>query len=172
LIFWAPPKGWHHFDSSALSKLRLIHSTMASVIGDHPMVQISPIHWGVLLQLCFTNSLSGSLHGTKPQILCMTPSVLAHQLLLRLHLHKCPFIASHSAKTQLLFITPSCFQHQYHLGDLHITKSSHSTRYNLWNTASLYSQKTLPQIFHCSDAGLFLIIAGFLAPANHHQLSQ
>jgi hypothetical protein len=57
---------------------------------------------------------------------------------------------------------------------LHITKSSHSTRYNLgylWNTASLCSQKTIPR-FQLSDAGLFLIIANFLAPANQHQFSQ
>jgi hypothetical protein len=44
-------------------------------------------------------------------------------------------------------------------------------RYNLgylWNTASLCSQKTLPSIFHLSDAGLFLISTNFLATANQH----
>ncbi len=55
---------------------------------------------------------------------------------------------------------------------LHITKSSHSTRYNLgylWNTASCALQKTLPRRCHLNDAGLFLITANFLAPANQHQ---
>jgi hypothetical protein len=37
---------------------RLIHSTTAAVIDDHPMVLASPIHWGLLLQIGFTNSLS------------------------------------------------------------------------------------------------------------------
>jgi hypothetical protein len=62
LIFWAPPKGWHHFSSSALystlSLCWLIHSNMAAVLGDYPMVLTSPIHWGIPFQLGFTNSLS------------------------------------------------------------------------------------------------------------------
>ena len=55
---------------------------------------------------------------------------------------------------------------------LHITKSCCSTRHNIgyfWNTASLCSQKTLPRRCHLNDAGLFLITANFLAPANQHQ---
>jgi hypothetical protein len=39
----------------------------------------------------------------------------------------------------------------------------------LWNTASLCFQKTLPRRCHLNDAGLFLISANFLAPANQHQ---
>ena len=42
---------WH-------SKLRLIFSTLAAVLGDHPMVLASPIHWGVPLQLGITNNPS------------------------------------------------------------------------------------------------------------------
>jgi hypothetical protein len=38
----------------------------------------------------------------------------------------------------------------------------------LWNTASLCIQKTLPRC-HLNDAGLFLITANFLAPADQHQ---
>jgi hypothetical protein len=56
-----------------------------------------------------------------------------------------------------------------------ITTSSCSAKYNfgdLWNTASLCSQKILPRRFHLSDAVLFLITANVLAPANQHQLSQ
>ena len=44
----------------------------------------------------------GSLHGAKPQLLCMTPSVLGCQLQLRLHLHQWPSLASHSAEPQLV----------------------------------------------------------------------
>jgi len=60
MIFWAPPKGWCHFSSSALCSTlsSVIHSTAAAVLGDHPMVLASPIHWGLLLQLGFTSSLS------------------------------------------------------------------------------------------------------------------
>jgi hypothetical protein len=32
--------------------------------------------------------LIGSLHGAKPQLLCMAPSVLGHQLQLWPHLHQ------------------------------------------------------------------------------------
>ena len=56
---------------------------------------------------------------------------------------------------------------------LYITNYSCSMRYNLgylWNTA-LWSQKILRR-FHLSDAGLFLVTTNFLAPANHHKLSQ
>jgi hypothetical protein len=62
-----------------------------------------------------------SLHGAKPQILCLTPSFLGQQL--RLHLHQCPSMTSHSAKPQLLFMTTSCLQTQYHLGDSYILPS-------------------------------------------------
>jgi hypothetical protein len=60
--------------------------------------------------------LIGSLYGAKPQLLCNTPSVLGHQLQLRLYLHQWTFLTSHSAKPQLLSMTPSCLQNQYHLG--------------------------------------------------------
>ena len=43
---------WH-------SKLRFIHSTAAAVLGDHPMVLVSPICWGILLQVGFINSSNG-----------------------------------------------------------------------------------------------------------------
>jgi len=58
---------------------------------------------------------------------------------------------------------------------LHIIKYSCSTKYNLgylWNTASLWSQKTLPRRFHVNDGSLSLISTNFLALANQHQLSQ
>ena len=63
--------------------------------------------------------LMGSLHGAKPQLLCMIPPVLGLQLSLRLHLHQWPHLTSHSAKPQLLSMTPSHLQNQDHLGDTH-----------------------------------------------------
>jgi hypothetical protein len=88
-------------------------------------------------------------------------------------IHQWPSLAFHNAKTQLLSMTSSCLQNLYHIGD--ITKCSYIMGYNLdylWNTPSLCSQKTFPRRFYFSDAGLFLITANFLAPANQHQLSQ
>jgi len=118
MIFWALPKGWHLFYSSALGstlKLRLIHSTATANQGGHPVVLSSAIHWGLLLQLGFTYSLSGSPYGTKPQFLCMTPSLSWAVCQLQLRFHLWPSMISHSAKPQqLLFMTPS---NQYHLGD-------------------------------------------------------
>jgi hypothetical protein len=58
---------------------------------------------------------------------------------------------------------------------LHIIKSHCSMKYNhdyLWNAASLSSQKTLSRRCHLNNAGLFLVTANFLAPANQHQQSQ
>jgi hypothetical protein len=54
----------------------------------------------------------------------MTPSVLGHQLLLRLYFHQQPSIASHSAKPQLHFMIPSYLQSQYHLGDFYTLPST------------------------------------------------
>jgi hypothetical protein len=102
----------------------------------------------------------------------MAPSDLGHQLQLRLHLHQLPSMASHSAESQLLCVTPSCLQNQYHLGDPYTLPILLQQEYNrgyLWNTASLCFQKTLPRRCHFNDAGLFLITANFLAPANQHQ---
>jgi hypothetical protein len=76
-----------------------------------------------------------------------------------------------------------------HLGDSeHITKFSCSMRYSLgylWNTASLYFQKTLPTSPLCLLKMLFVRLnhgllwcwsrlnhSKFLAPTNQHQLSQ
>jgi hypothetical protein len=60
MIFQNPPKAG--VTSPALpsehSHLRLIYSTAAAVLGDHPTVLASPIIWGLLLKLVFTNSLS------------------------------------------------------------------------------------------------------------------
>ena len=72
-----------------------LYPTTAAVLGGHPIVLASPLLWGLLLQLGFTNSLSEALF-----MLCMTSSVLGHQLQLKLHLLQWPSLASHSAKPQ------------------------------------------------------------------------
>ena len=104
----------------------------------------------------------------------MTPLVLALQLLLMLHLHLQPLLASHTATPQLLSMIPSCLQDQHHLRDYFPVPSlAASTRYNLgclWNIASLCAQETLLRRFYFSDAGLFLITAKFLGSAGQHQL--
>ena len=92
------------------SKLKLMHSTATAVLGDHPMVLASPIHWGLSLQQGFTNSLSQALFMVPSLI--MTPSVLGCHLQLKLCFPQCPSLASHSAKPQVFFMTPSCLQNQ------------------------------------------------------------
>jgi hypothetical protein len=131
----------------------------------------SPKHCCLLLQLGFTNSLIGSLHGAKPQFLCMTRSVLGHQLQLRLHLQQWPSMVSHSAEPQLLFMTPTCLQTQYYLGGCYTLPSTATvpgTTLAISGTQSLCCQKTLPRRFHLNDAGLFLI-TNFSVPVNQHQ---
>ena len=117
--------------------------------------------------------LIGSLHGTKPQLLCMAPSVLSYQLQLRLHLHQWPSMASHSAEPQLLFMTPSCLQNQYHLGDSYTLLSpaaAQGTTLAISGTQPLCDfGKTLPRKCHLKDSGLFLITAKFFPLANQHQ---
>ena len=46
----------------------------------------------------------------------MIPSILGHQLLLSLHLHQWPFLASNSTKPHLLSTTPADLQILYYLG--------------------------------------------------------
>jgi hypothetical protein len=83
-------------------------------------------------------------------------------------------MASHSAELQLLCVTPSCLQNQYHLGDPYTLQSPAAAGLQPWLSLehSLFvlsentSQKMSPQHI---DAGLFLITANFLAPANQHQ---
>ena len=60
MIFWTPPKGWRHFSSSAccitLSSGDPLHCHCC--FCDQPKILAYPIHWGLLLQLGFTNRLS------------------------------------------------------------------------------------------------------------------
>lgn len=173
MTFCAPAKGLSPISSSALCNTvgsDWLHSTAAAVGGGHPMFLAFLTCWRFLTATrLHQQPLIGSLYSAKFQLLYMTPSVLGHQLQMKLHLHICPSLASHSAKPQLLSMTSSYLQNQYHLGDFYTLPS---TKYNvgcLWDTASLYSQKILP----LSDGRLFLITANPFAPANqHHWLSQ
>ena len=58
----------------------------------------------------FIESLIGSLHDAKSQLLCMTSLILGLQLPLKLPLYQWPLLASHSAKPQLLSMTPHAFK--------------------------------------------------------------
>jgi hypothetical protein len=81
-------------------------------------------------------------------------------------------MASHNAEPQLLCVTPSCLQNQYHLVNSYTLLSpatAQGTTLVISETQPLCFQKTLPRRFHLNDAGLFLITANFLAPANQYQ---
>jgi hypothetical protein len=103
---------------------RCLYSTTAAVLGGHLMVLAPPKH-------------------------CMTPSVLGHQLQVRLHLHQWPSMDSHSAKPQLLSVTPSCLQNQYHLGDSYTLPSpaaAQGTTLAISGTQPLYAfRKHFPE---------------------------
>jgi hypothetical protein len=152
-IFWVPTRAW--ITSPALSFIA--HSFSSRL-------QISVLHcccswWSFMV-------LESPKH-------CMTPSVLVHQLKLRLHFHQWPSMASHSAEPQLLFMTPSCLQNQYHLGDSYTLLSpaaAQGTTLAISGTQPLCDfGKTLPRKCHLKDSGLFLITAKFFPLANQHQ---
>lgn len=182
-IFWAPPRAWvtssvlpfvAHSLSSRL-QLPVLHCCCCSWWSSHGTGISKSLLSSTVIRL-HQQPLIGSLHGDKLLLLCMTPSSPG------------PSIATEAAPSpmafhglwlcqepQLLFMTPSCLQNQYHLGDSYTVPSlvtAQNTSVAISGTHSLCSQKTLPRRFHLSDAGLFLITANFLAPANQHQYSQ
>ena len=115
MIFWAPPQAWvtslampfvAHTLSSRL-QMPVLHCCCCSWWSSHG-TNISKTLLSVTVTRLHQYPLISSLHGAKPQLLFMTPSVLVHQLQLRQHLHEWPSIASHSSKRQLVFMTPSC----------------------------------------------------------------
>ena len=130
MIFWAPPRAWvtspappfvAHTLSSRL-QMPVLYCCCCSWWSSHG-TGISKTLLSFTETRLHQQPLIGSLYSVKPQFLCMTPSVLGHQLQLRLHLHPWPSMASHSAKPQLLSLTPSCCQNQYHLDDSYILPS-------------------------------------------------
>lgn len=54
--------------------------------------------------------LIDSLYGSKPQFLCIPYSLLSVQLLLRLHSHQWPSLASQCTKPWLFFMILSCLK--------------------------------------------------------------
>jgi hypothetical protein len=69
-------------------------------------------------------------------------------------------------------MTPSFLQNQYHLHDSYTLPSAataQGTTLAISGKQPLYSQKMLLRRFHLNDAGLFLITADFLTPANQHE---
>ena len=132
-IFWAPPRAW--VTSSALP---FVAHTLSSRL-QLPVLHCCCCPWW-------------SLHSTaisKPQLFCMTPSVLGCQLQLRVHFHQWPSMASHCTKPQLFFMMPSCLQKQYHLGDSYTVPSpatARGTTLAIWNTSSVLSENTSQKI--------------------------
>jgi hypothetical protein len=113
-----------------------------------------------------------SLHSAKLQLLCVAPLVLRLKLLLRLHLHQWPFLATYNAKPQRLFINLLCLLNQYYRITFALPSLAVSARYNcghFWNTASgcwlsgNTSQKISPQ--WCWSGALFCYIL-----AQQHQI--
>jgi len=102
-VFWASPRTWvtppalslvAHTWSSRLH-LPVLHCCCSSWRSSHSTGISNTLGSSTATRL-HQYPLTGSLHGSKPQLLCMTPSVLGHQLQLRLHLHQWPSMASHS----------------------------------------------------------------------------
>ena len=132
-IPWAPPRGLGHFASSApcsthsLSPrflLTPLHSCYCSWCSSHGTGIFKMLVSSAATGLhSHQQPLRGSLHGAKPEFLCMIPAVLDLQLPLRLHLHQWPFLASqcrasaalHAFKTSTTWVTltlPRSCQHE------------------------------------------------------------
>jgi hypothetical protein len=120
--------------------------------------------------------LIGFLHGAKPWLHCLTPSVLGHQLQLRLYHHQWPSLAASQCQVWAVLHDPFIPSNPVPPGWIfHIARSRNSMQCNLgnlWTIASLCSQETLPRRFHLNDAGLSLITTNFLGQAKQNQLSQ
>jgi hypothetical protein len=105
---WAPLKGLGHFCSTVAVPCQLCltpsHYCCCSWWSSHCMTSL--IGSSLSLQLALPIASPRLFYDTKPQILCMTTSLLDHQLEMRLHLLQCPSLASHIAKPQLLSIAP------------------------------------------------------------------
>lgn len=110
-IFWTLPKSLGH--SSGFTLCRTL--SLSSKLGQSPLhscicpqqsshgtriskMLVSPVVTG----LHFT---SGPLHGARPQLFSMTPSIPGLPLLLWLHLHQWPLLASHNDKPQMFAMT-------------------------------------------------------------------
>jgi hypothetical protein len=101
---------------SLFSRLWIAPLHSGAILAGIPMA--SPKCWSHLLKFGLhfhQQTLIGSVHGAKPQLFCMSPSILILQLPLRLHLLQWPLLSSHSVRPQVFSMTPSCLQNQYYL---------------------------------------------------------
>ena len=166
MIFQAPSKGLGHFSSSALSRLWLIHFIAAAVIDDYPTVLVSPVHWGLLMQLGFTDS------PHRFSSWCQTSTSFHDFFSLRLS------TATEATPSPIAFPGLSqCRASAVFHDPFHAFKTSTTrvtlTHYKVQLPARVLSlehgffvlSKTFSRRFHHSDAGFFLITTNFLAPA-------
>jgi hypothetical protein len=152
-LFWAPPRAWvtspampfvAHASSSRL-QMPVIHCYCCSWWSSHG------------------TSISKTLHDP----FSPGPSIATEAAPSTMAFHG---LSQYQASAALH--DPFMSQNQYHLGDSYTLPSpatAQGTTLTISETQPLCSQKTLPRRCHLNDAGLFLITANFLAPANQHQ---
>lgn len=106
--------------------------------------------------------------GSKPHLLCMTPSILGFLLRLRLRQHQWLLLVSRSVSPQLFSMTTSHLRNQHSLRNLRVTKFScqHGGTTTSATTLAADREQPLLRRFHLCDAGLFLITANFPALAT------
>jgi hypothetical protein len=150
-IFWAPPRAW-------------VTSPAMPFVAHAPSsrLQMTALHC-----CCYSwwSSHGTGISKTLHDLFNPGPSIATEAALSPMAFHglsQCqasaalhdPFMPSCTWVTLTHYQVP--LQQEYNLG-------------YLWNTASLCFQKTLPRRCHLNDAGIFLITANLLAPANQHQ---
>jgi hypothetical protein len=148
MIFWAPPRVW--VTSPALpfvahtlsSRLPILHCCCCSWWSSHG-IDISKTLLSSAVTRLHQKPLIGSFHGAKPQLLCMIPSVLGHQLQLRLH----TFTNGLPFPLTMPSLSCSCLQN---LGDSYTLPSPAAVQgitLAFSRTQPLCSQKTLREDF-------------------------
>ena len=122
-IFWAPPRAW--VTSPAMPFVAHASSSRLQMPALHCCCSWWSSHGTGITKTLLTSTVTrlhqqpliGSLHGAKPQLLCITPSVLGHQLQLRLHFHQWPSVASdalNAFNTSTTWVTLTHYQVQPH----------------------------------------------------------
>jgi hypothetical protein len=152
MIFWAPPRAW--LTSSAMPFVANASSSR---------LQMPVLHCCFSWWTSHSTGISKILHNPfspRPSIATeAAPSKMAFHGLSQCQASAALHDPLHSFKTSNNWVTLTHYQvllqQEYNFG-------------YLWNTASLFFQKTLLRRCHLNDAGL-LITTNFLAPANQHQ---
>ena len=141
-IFWAPPRAW--VTSPAMPFVAHASSSRLQM----PVLHCCCCSWWS----SHGTGISKTLHDP----FSPGPSIATEAALSPMAFHGLSQCQASAALLNSLIHYQVPLQQEYNLG-------------YLWNTASLCFQKTLPRRCHLNDAGLFLITANFLAPANQHQ---